>query len=149
MSALEKIRKWLLTYPKIGQIQGLNVDYYSEKPDNSSIAPSGLVEVSRKEDILGNITVQNQYNFMLYFVMAKAMDDDEGATENADWLIDFQEWVQEQSVLHKVPTFGDDPKSETIKAQNGTNDGISQDGTTGLYTVLLSIEFIKIYEVKG
>ena len=148
MSALEKIRKWIMTYPKIGQIQGLNVDYYSEKPDNSSIAPSGLVEVSRKEDILGNITVQNQYNFMLYFVMAKAMDDDEGATENADWLIDFQEWVQEQSVLHKVPSFGDDPKSETIKAQNGTNDGISQDGTTGLYTVLLSIEFIKIYEVK-
>ena len=148
MSTLDKIRNWLLTYPQIGQIQGLNVDYYSEKPDNSSITPSGLVENSRKEDVLGNITVHNQYNFVLYFVMAKAMDDDAGATENADWLIAFQEWVQEQSVLRKVPIFGDDPNTETIKAQNGTNDGISQDGTTGLYTVLLSIDFIKKYEVN-
>ena len=148
MSALDKIRNWLMGYPEIGQIQGLNVDYYSEEPNNSSIAPSGLVEISRNEDILGNITVKNQYNFMLYFVMAKAMGDDEGATNNADWLIGFQEWVQEQSILRKVPTFGDDPQTETIKAQNGTNDGISQDGTTGLYTVLLSIEFIKSYEVN-
>lgn len=146
MSALEKIRNWLMTYPKIGQIQGLNVDYYSEKPDNSSIAPSGLVEIGRKEDVLGNVTVQNQYNFSLYFVLAKAMDDDVGATENADWLIEFQEWVQEQSILRKVPSFGDEPKSETIKAQNGTNDGVSKDGTTGLYTVLLSINFTKIYK---
>ena len=146
MSALDKIRNWLMTYPKIGHIQGLNVDYYSEKPDNSSIAPSGLVEISRKEDVLGNVTVQNQYNFSLYFVLAKAMDDDVGATENADWLIEFQEWVQEQSILRKVPSFGDEPKSETIKAQNGTNDGVSQDGTTGLYTVLLSVNFTKIYK---
>lgn len=148
MTALDKIRSWLLTYPNIGKIQGLNVDYYSEKPDNSSIAPSGLVEINRTEDILGNITVQNQYNFSLYFAMAKAMGDDMGATQNADWLIGFQEWVQEQSILRKVSVFGDDPKNEIIRAQNGTNDGISQDGTTGLYTVLLSINFTKKYEVK-
>ena len=148
MSALDKIRNWILTYPKIGQIQGLNVDYYSEKPDNSSIAPSGLVEINRKEDVLGNITVYNQYNFILYFIMAKAMDDDVVATENADWLIEFQEWVQEQSVLHKVPAFGDDPRTETIKAENGTNDGVSQDGTIGQYTVHLSINFTKKYEVN-
>ena len=147
MSALEKIRNWLMTYPQIQRLQGLKVDYYSEQPDNSSIAPSGLVEISRSEDILGNITVRNQYNFSLYFVLAKAPGDDVGATENADWLLDFQEWVQEQSIRRQVPTFGDDPKSETIKAQNGANEYADREGT-GVYTVLLSIEFTKKYEVS-
>lgn len=148
MSALEKIREWLKTYPKISQTMDLKVDYYSAQPDNSSIAPSGLVEINRKEDVLGNVTVQNQYNFSLFFVMAKPVDDDKTAAENADWLIDLQEWIQEQSILRKVPTFGDDPKTETVKAQNGSNEYVTQDGTTGVYTVLLSINFTKIYEVN-
>ena len=146
MTALEKIRNWLRSYPRISQIQDLKVDYYSQTPDDSSIAPSGLVEVSRKEDVLGNVTVQNQYNFILYFVLAKPINDDSISTENAAWLLEFQAWVQEQSIRGEVPFFGDDPKNETIKAQNGTNDGVSQDGTTGLYTVLLSVNFTKIYK---
>lgn len=147
MNALEKIRYWLDQYPQIERLQGLKVDYYSEQPDNSSIAPSGLVEVSRKEDILGNVKVDNQYNFVLYFVLPKAPGDDDGATENADWLLEFQEWVQEQSICHLAPVFGDDPQSERIKAQNGANEYADKDGT-GIYTVHLSVEFIKKYEVK-
>lgn len=145
MSALRKIREWLNAYPGIDKTQDLNVDYYSTQLDNSSIAPSGLVEVSRSEDILGNVTVENQYNFKLFFVFPKAPGDDASSTENADWLLDFQEWVQEQSVKRLVPTFGDDPKRETIKAQNGTNEYADIEGT-GIYTVLLSINFIKTYK---
>lgn len=147
MTALEKIRTWLWTYPQIGRLMGLRVDYYSEKPDNSSIAPSGLVEISRDEDILGNITVKNQYNFALYFVLLKPLEDDAVATENADWLMDFQEWVQEQSICRKVPVFGDDPSKETVTAQNGINEFAGLDGTGG-YTVQLSVQFIKKYEVN-
>ena len=146
MTVLEKVRTWLQTYPQIGRLLGLKVDYYSEKPDNSSIAPSGLVEVSRKMDILGNITVENQYNFALYFVLLKPLEDDAIATENADWLMDFQEWVQEQSIRRKIPVFGDDPEKETVKAQNGINEFAGLDGTGG-YTVQLSINFFKKYEV--
>lgn len=145
MTALDKIRKWLLTYPQIDRLQGLRVDYYSEQPDNSSIAPSGLVEISRAEDILGNVTVKNQYNFALYFVLLKPLEDDVTATENADWLMDFQEWVQEQSIRRLVPVFGDKPKEETIKAQNGSNEYAGIDGTGG-YVVQLSINFTKTYQ---
>lgn len=145
MSALSKVREWLKTFPGIDKVQELNVDYYSTQLDNSSIAPSGLVEISRSEDILGNVTVENQYNFKLFFVFPKAPGDDEGSTENADWLLDFQEWVQEQSIKRLVPAFGDDPKNETVKAQNGTNEYADIEGT-GIYTVLLSINFIKIYK---
>lgn len=147
MSALAKVRNWLKTYPQIERLQHLNVDYYSTQPDNGSIDPSGLVEISRNTDIIGNTTVKNQYNFALYFVFAKSPEDDEGATENADWLLNLQEWVQEQSIRRKAPTFGDEPETETISAQNGKVEAADEEGT-GIYSVLLSINFTKIYEVN-
>ena len=145
MSAINKIRNWVKTYPGAGKVLDLFVDYYSMQLDGSSIAPSGMVEISRKEDILGNLTVENQYNFKLSFVFPKAPDDDAGAAENADWLLGFQEWVQAQSICRLVPVFGDDPSRETVKAQNGTNEYATIEGS-GLYTVLLSVNFIKIYK---
>lgn len=147
MTVLDRVRAWILTYPQIGRVLGMRVDYYETEPDNSSIAPSGLVENSRKEDILGNITVENQYNFELEFVFAKPLEDDEAVKANADWLMDFQNWVQEQSLLRRAPTFGDEPRKETIKAQNGSNTYASADGA-GIYTVQLSVIFIKKYEVN-
>lgn len=143
MTDLARIRAWILTFPKIDRLNGLNVDYYSTQLDNSSIAPSGLQEISRTEDILGNVTVKNQYNFSLEFVLTKSPGDDVGATENADWLLEFQTWVQEQSIRKLVPTFGDEPSSETVKAQNGANTYADLEGN-GVYTVLLSINFKKI-----
>ena len=145
MSALEKIRNWLLTYPEISRIQKLGVDYYSAQPNNGSIDPSGLVEISRKTDIIGNTTVENQYNFALYFVLAKSPEDDTGATENADWLLGFQEWIQEQSIRRQVPTFGDAHETETISAQNGKVEAADEEGT-GVYSVQLSITFTKTYK---
>lgn len=147
MSDLEKIRNWLHQYPDINRIGTLRVDYYTEQPDNGSIDPSGLVEISRKSDILGNVTVDNQYNFGLYFVLAKSPEDDVGAKENADWLLDFQRWIQEQSIRRNVPVFGDVPESETITAQNGKVEAADEEGT-GIYSVQLSVTFTKIYEVN-
>ena len=145
MSDLEKVRKWLQSYPKIDRLQGLGVDYYSAQPNNGSIDPSGLVEISRTTDIIGNTTVKNQYNFALYFVLAKSPEDDVGATENADWLLDLQKWIQEQSIRKQAPIFGDEPETETISAQNGKVDAADEEGT-GVYSVQLSIEFTKIYK---
>ena len=147
MSDLQKIREWLQGYPRITSAMAIQVDYYADHPEKSSIAPSGLVEISRKEDVLGNIVVENQYNFALYFVFPKAPEDDVGATQNAEFLLGFQRWVQEQSILGRVPTFGDDPGSETVKAQNGEIAYAGPEGI-GMYTVLLSINFIKKYEVN-
>lgn len=147
MSDLEKIRGWVSTYPGIARMRDMKVDYFSQNPDNGSIDPSGLVEVSRTEDILGNVTVENQYNFALYFVFVKDPGDDAGATENADWLMDFQRWVQEQSIRKLIPTFGDDPARETARAQNGALYAADEEGTA-IYTVQLSFNFVKIYEVS-
>ena len=147
MSDLQRIREWVSMYPGLDRMRDMKVDYFSQNPDNGSIDPSGLVEVSRTEDILGNITVENQYNFALYFVFLKDPDDDQSATNNADWIMDFQRWVQEQSIRKQIPTFGDDPGSETARAQNGSLFAADEEGTA-VYSVQLSFNFIKIYEVS-
>lgn len=147
MTDLDKIREWLKTYPGTAPVRELKVDYYSPNPDNGSIDPSGLVEISRTVGITGDVTVENQYNFALYFVLLKSPDDDIGATDNAALLMDFQQWIQEQSLRRLAPAFGDDPETETIKAQNGALYAANEEGVA-VYTVQLSINFIKYFEVN-
>ena len=104
------------------------------------------MEISRSEDILGNVTVRNQYNFGLHFVPPKAPGDDVGATINADWLMDFQRWVQEQSVRGIAPSGNHEPHRESLKAQTVCvydADG----GGAAVYMVTLSAEFTMKYEV--
>ena len=147
MTDLEKIREWLKAYPGKLPVRQLQVDYFSVHPDDGSIDPSGLIEVSRATDIMGNITVENQLNFALYFTLLKSPGDDQGATENADLLLDLQKWIQEQSIRRLAPTFGDDPNEETIKAQNGALHLTDEEGV-GIYTVQLSVNYTKYYEVN-
>ena len=148
MTALEKIRDFVKSYPGSDIFRRFHVDYTDQIPFNGGLFPSGLVEVSRKRDIIGNTTVTNQYNFGLYYVFEKSPGDDVGAMENADWVMDFQEWVQEQSVIGIAPTFGDEPESETITAQNGVLYDADEEGTA-MYMVQLSVQFMKKYEVKN
>ena len=148
MTALEKIRGFIRQYPGADIFRDFHVDYTDQIPMNGGVFPSGLTEVSRSRDILGNVTIVNQYNFGLYYVFEKSPGDDAGAAENADWVMDFQEWVQEQSVSGAAPIFGDDPKGETITAQNGVLYGADKEGTA-MYMVQLTVTFIKKYEVKN
>ena len=148
MTALEKVKNWLATYPEFDILGNFRVDYTDRVPDNGGIFPSGLVEVQRRQDLLGNVTVTNQYNFGLYYVFEKAPGDDAGAAVNADWIMDFQEWVQEQSVTRQAPVFGDVPGDERIMAQNGVLYEADEEGTA-TYMVQLSIQFTKKFEVKN
>ena len=93
MTALEKITAFVQSYPGADILQDFRVDYIDQIPANGGLFPSGLVEVSRKTDIFGNVTVTNQYNFGLYYVFEKVPGDAAGAAVNAGWVMDFQEWV--------------------------------------------------------
>ncbi|OUP22968.1 hypothetical protein [Gemmiger sp. An194] len=146
-SDLDRLREWLGTYPGYDLAANMLVDYLDSIPGSKSLRPGGLVEISRNEDILGNVTVSNQYNFGLYIAVAKSPGDGASAAYNADWVLDFQRWVQQQSITHRAPTFGNiDQQQERIKAQNGELYDTDQDGV-GLYIVALSAEFKEKYEV--
>lgn len=146
MTALERIREWIAAFPEFDILGAFQVDYTDRvNPGTGSIFPNGLVEIERRKDIVGNISVTNQYNFGIYCVFEKDPGDDVCATINADWVMGFQEWVQEQSALGLAPVFGDEPENETISAQNGVlyeiNEGV------GTYMVQLTARFMKKYEV--
>jgi len=147
MTPLEQLKTWLGTSPGFAIFSDFWVDYTDRvDPGTGSISPGGLVEIERRRDIVGNVTVTNQYNFSIYCVLEKAPGDDAGATINADWVMDLQEWVQEQSVLGLAPVFGDVPREEKIMAQNGVLYDINEGAAT--YMVQLSVKFIKKFEVK-
>ena len=144
---LERLRDWLASYPGYNILDNMLVDYINEIPGAASLMPAGLTEISRTEDILGNVTVRNQYNFGLYLALEKSPGDDIASAYNAGWVLDFQRWVQAQSVAHAAPTFGNiDQRGETIKAQNGALLDTGKEGVA-VYVVQLSAEFSTFYEV--
>lgn len=140
MSALDTMRGFIESFPDFDVLSQLDIDYTDKVPNAAGLFPSGLVEVSRRHDLLGNVSVTNQYNFALYTTLEKC----EGATGNAEWQMAFQEWVQEQSAKGLAPTFGDDPRTETITAQNGQLYSADEEGTA-LYVIQINVMFTKNY----
>jgi hypothetical protein len=138
MTALEKMRAFVASYPDHDILARLDVDYTDKVPNAAGLFPSGLVEVSRTRDILGDVTVENQLNFALYTTLEKFED----GTDNAEWQLAFQEWVQEQSALGLVPAFGDEPRTERIQAQNGQLYSADEEGTA-LYAIQISVNYTK------
>lgn len=142
MDNLEKLRQWLLRYPQWGEGWHLYVDHTDAAPGNAGLYPGGLEELSRKEDVLGNVTVKNRCAFTLYRVATGQQD----GKYNAAWLLDFQDWVQQQSAAGLAPQFGDDPRRERLWAQKGKLKTANQTGT-GLYAVTLTAEFVRYYYI--
>lgn len=131
---LEKMRHWLETFPKWDA--ALQFDYVDAVPGSTGLYPRGLTELSRREDVLGNVTVRCCAAFLLRRVAGQS-------AENAQWLVDFQNWVMEQDALGLTPQFGDVPQAQRLRASEGKLDGQKQVGST-LYTVKLTAEFDKI-----
>ena len=141
---LDRVQEWIATYPGHDILNQFSVDYTDKIPGTGGIFPNGTVEIARTPDILGNVHVVNQYNFGLFYRFQKSPGDSEGAEVNADWVFDFQKWVQDQSCMGLAPTFGDCPENEKITAQNGTMIDASDEGWA-MYMIQLSVQFEKFY----
>lgn len=140
MTDLEKLRQWLLTYPNWkGTLQ---VDFMEAGPGNAGLFPAGLEELRRREDVLGNPEIDCRYRFALHRKTAGQQD----GNEDAQWLLDFQHWVQRQSATGAAPHFGDVPSRERISAQKGMLKTVERTGIC-LYTVTLVADFVKTYTV--
>lgn len=140
MTALETMRGFVQSFPDYDILSRLDIDYTDKIPNSGGLFPSGMVEVSRRGDILGNVTVTNQLNFALYATLEKWED----GTYNAEWQLGFQQWVQEQSVRGLAPSFGDEPARERIVAQNGTLYSAGDEGTA-IYVIQINVTYTKTY----
>lgn len=136
MSDLEKVRQWLLSWEGMTRMDGLRVDFYGPQPENGSLAPAGLTEIARYSDILGRVTVENQYAFALYFQMEWV--EGETTRNNADWLLSLQKWIQTQCLAGLAPRFGE---NQRIRAMGGALESVSEEGTA-VYCVKLAIQFV-------
>ncbi len=132
-----KLTDWLKTFP-LWQEEALSVDYLDAAPGNAGLYPEGLEEVSRKGDVLGNVTVKNRLHFVLYRLCTGQQD----GRENSLWLLQLQAWIQQQSIAGLTPKFGDVPEQESIYAQKGRLLSANQTGTAK-YAVNITAEFIK------
>ena len=136
---LEKLKTWLATYP---HWEGtLQVDYTHGRAPNAGLLPKGLEETSRQEDVVGNLQLGCRYQFDLFWKISGQGDD----AQNASRLLDFQQWVQQQSILGLTPRFGDVPAREQIRAEKG---GLTAGTQITTYTATLIADFMKLYEVK-
>ena len=146
MSDITRIRTWLMTYPGASNMSDMRVDFTDALPGQFGVFPAGLVETGRRKDIVGDTIVSNQYNFAVYSIFEKAPGDDVGALANAEWVADFQKWVQEQSVTGQAPKFGNiNTNRETITAQNGALYDADGEGLA-MYVVQLAAAFQTLYE---
>ncbi len=141
MTQLEKLKVWLQTYPAWEDT--IQVDFAEDIPGNTGLFPTGVEELSRREDVLGNLQVECRYSFDLRRQVAGGCD----GTANAQWLLDFQIWVQQQSAGGLAPHFGDVPQQERMQVRGGSLKAVSPVGT-GTYIVTLMADFMKVYEVK-
>lgn len=132
---LEKLRAWLNTYP--GFEGGLQADF----SHNANLLIDGMEETSRCADILGNYQIGCRYRFGIFWQEIGVNDD-----ADAKKLLDFQHWVQEQSILGLAPKFGDVPESERIRTEKGGMTARTQIVT---YTVTLVVDFVKAYEMNN
>ncbi len=140
MSDLAKMREWIKTFPG-GMPDNFQVDFTDEIPQNAGLFPAGTVEVSRERFVTGGVTVMNRYNFALYAVFEKPQDVDEISAKNAEWIMDFQRWAQEQSINGLAPTFGNvNTREEIITAQNGAFHSRKENGA-GMYVINITAQF--------
>lgn len=139
MTELEKLKQWLETWS--GWQGALQVDYTQEAPVACGLFPLGVEERFRRRDVTGTVTVGCRCRFLL----CRVCPGQAAGQANAQWLLELQSWVREQSSLGLAPVFGDDPEQEQLRAEQGRLKDADQTGT-GVYTVQLTAEYIKRYE---
>lgn len=124
---LERLQSWLRTYPGWEN---------ATTAGSIELFPLGYEELWRKEDILGNLRLGCRYRFTL---CRRAAGNREA---NAQWLVDFQSWVRQQSALGYAPSFGDDPAFARIQALQGS---FKEGGQVCTAAVTLVVDFVKEY----
>ena len=66
MGKLDTIKDWLRSWSDFSEVSNWSIDYTDAVPLAAGILPSGIQEISRTTDILGNTTVTNQLNIALH-----------------------------------------------------------------------------------
>jgi hypothetical protein len=104
----------------------------------------GTPQPTPRYDILGNVYLEKQANFVL--LLSRMKDDDIKSTTISNLLFNLEEWVEEQNFLGLCPKLGDDPETERMWADNGRWYSGTEDEAIDIYQVQIHIKYLKKYE---
>ena len=139
MHDLEKIRQFLLSFP--GWDGELTVDYTDGRPGSCGLYFTGVEERFRQTDVQGNALVCNRYHFVLRRIAVATA----GQAQGAQWLMDLQNWIQQQSAAGNTPRLGCLPDREQMASHDAK---LLKADTSGcaVYQLRLWVEFCTYQE---
>lgn len=129
MELLERIKNWLMEYPGLA---GAFIDKTPQGVGFCGLYPLGAEQQSRKEDILGSVSETWRQSFAL-------RRNDLHSAEVAAWLLDFQDWVRQQSHAGLAPQPGAKSRVRVEKGRLKASGGAG----TATYEVQLIFEYEK------
>lgn len=129
MDLLQSIKHWLMGYPGLS---GILTDKTPHAPGSCGLYPLGAEQKNRREDITGSASEVWRQSFAL-------RRRDLHAEDAAVWLLEFQDWVRQQSHASLAPQPG---AKSRVRAEKGRLVHTNGAGTA-TYEVQLIFEYEK------
>ncbi len=144
-SVLPALRDFLAGAPALSDLT-LRVEDAGPAPGTGGLWPRGVTVLTRKENLLGGVSLRCRAEFLLRLCLPLPPGDDARAVRNAGRLLALQSWVAAKSAAHALPAFGNGlPEGETLRAQDGRLE-TADAGGTARYTIRLLAEYTEVYK---
>ena len=144
-SVLPALRDFLAGAPALSDLT-LRVEDAGPAPGTGGLWPRGVTVLTRKENLLGGVSLRCRAEFLLRLCLPLPPGDDARAVHNAGRLLALQSWVASKSAAHALPAFGSGlPEGETLRAQDGRLE-TADAGGTARYTIRLLAEYTEVYK---
>ena len=144
-SVLPALRDFLAGAPALSDLT-LRVEDAGPAPGTGGLWPRGVTVLTRRENLLGGVSLRCRAEFLLRLCLPLPPGDDARAVRNAGRLLALQSWVAAKSAAHALPAFGNGlPEGETLRAQDGHLE-TADAGGTARYTIRLLAEYTEVYK---
>lgn len=144
-SVLPALRDFLAGAPALADLT-LRVENAGPAPGTGGLWPRGVTVLTRKENLLGGVSLRCRAEFLLRLCLPLPPGDDARAVKNAGRLLALESWVAARSAAHALPAFGNGlPEGETLRAEDGRLE-TADAGGTARYTLRLLAEYTEVYK---
>ena len=127
MEQLEEVKSYLMGFPGWGDVL-LSVDTTASEPGSCGLFPLGTEEISRREDVLGNVTLGLRQTYALRRVAPRG-------EEAALFMASLAEWIRSQP----APNLGINTR---VRGEKGRLASVGQTGAA-TYEMKIIAEFEK------
>jgi len=132
MEQIKELENLLRMFPLWGDA-ALQIDETEPKPGSCGLFPLGIQELSRREDVTGNVRTRLRQRYVLRRVIGRGEDA-------AAWLLALQTWLWGK----QLPGFGSDCQ---VRAEKGSLSKARQAGTD-LYEATITLEYTKEHKYE-